>query len=89
MQSLSLQPAIPLGSILGFARRYCLPLHVAGQVRSAAFQRLDMIDDIAGASPARPPRVWAWMLPLLAAADLLIRPHLFLLLADYVARLVQ
>jgi hypothetical protein len=55
-RDLSLQSAIPLGLVLGFARLYCLPLHVAGRVRSAALQRLDVIDDIAGAPPARPHR---------------------------------
>jgi hypothetical protein len=64
MQSLSLQPAIPLCLVLGFARRYRLPLHVAGRVRSAAFERLDMIDDIDGAPPARPASGRARMLPL-------------------------
>ena len=56
MQCLSLQSAIPLGLVLGFARRYCLPLHVARGVGSAALQRLDMIDHVAGA----PPLVLPW-----------------------------
>ena len=52
------------GFVLGFARRYCLPLHVAGRVRSAALQRLDMIDHVAGASPALPARGRARLLSL-------------------------
>jgi hypothetical protein len=56
MQSLSLQSAIPLCLVLGFACRYCLPLHVAARVRSAALERIDVIDHIAGAPPARPAR---------------------------------
>jgi hypothetical protein len=88
--SLSLQSAIPLGLVLGFARRYCLPLHVARGVGSAALQRLDMIDHIAGAASARPacgkgtdassPK------ECLAADDLLIRPCLFLGIPDALAR---
>jgi hypothetical protein len=64
MQSLSQQSAIPLGFVLGFARRYRLPLHVAGRVRSAALQRLDVIDHIAGVPPARPASGRARMLAL-------------------------
>jgi hypothetical protein len=59
-----MQPAIPLGLVFGFARRYCLPLHVAGRVCSPALQRLDMIDHIAGAPPARPASGRARMVPL-------------------------
>jgi hypothetical protein len=63
--------AVPLSTVcsslclvLGFARRYCLPLHVAGQGRSTTLQRLDMIDHIAGAPSTRPPRGRARMLPI-------------------------
>ena len=56
--------ASSFGLVLGFARRNRLPLHVGGRVRSAALQRLDMIDHIAGAPPARPARGRARMLPL-------------------------
>jgi hypothetical protein len=56
--------ASAFGPVLGFARRSCLPVHVARGVRSAALQRLDVIDDIAGAPPARPASGRARMLLL-------------------------
>ena len=64
MQSLSLESAIPLCLVLGFARRYCLPLHVARGVRSATLQWLHMIDYITGAPTARPSGGRARILPL-------------------------
>src|SRR6266550_1762962 len=53
-----------LGLVLGLPLRNRLPLHVARRVRSAALQRLDMIDHITGAPPARLSGGWTGMLPL-------------------------
>ena len=60
----SLQSAIPLGLVLGFAHRYRLPLHVVRGVGSAALQRLDVIDHITGTPTARPASGRARILPL-------------------------
>ena len=64
LASLPKLSAPAFGLVFGFARRYCLPLHVAGRARSAALHRIDVIDHVAGAPPARPPRGRARMLPL-------------------------
>jgi hypothetical protein len=64
LASLPKLSAPAFGFVLGFARRYCLPLHVARGVGSAAFQRFDMIDHITGAPTARPSGGRARMLAL-------------------------
>jgi hypothetical protein len=43
-----LQPAVPLCLILRFPIRYRLPLHIERCIRSPAFERMDVIDDVSG-----------------------------------------
>jgi hypothetical protein len=52
------------GLVLGFARRYRLPLHVARGVGSTALQRAHMVNNVAGATSARSSGGRARMLPL-------------------------
>ena len=42
------QPAPALRLVLRLALRDGLPLHVEGSLRAAAFERIDMIDHVAG-----------------------------------------
>jgi hypothetical protein len=49
------QPAVPLCLILRFPIRYRLPLHIERCICSAAFERMDVIDDVSGTAAAGSP----------------------------------
>jgi hypothetical protein len=50
-----LQAAVALCLILRFPIRYCLPLHIERCIGSAAFERIDVIDDVSGTAAAGTP----------------------------------
>ena len=59
-----LQPAVPLCLILRLPIRYRLPLHIERCIRSPAFERIDVIDDVSGTAAAGSPVGRARMLTL-------------------------
>jgi len=71
--------AITLGFVLCLAVRNRLPLHVGGRVCSAAFQRVDVVDDVTGAGARILTSRGTWMFMLesvfggSAALDLAVR----------------
>jgi hypothetical protein len=50
-----LQPAVALCPVLRFPICYRLPLHIERCIGSAAFERIDVIDDVSGTAAAGTP----------------------------------